>query len=560
MGDHGGMILLSEFMEGGTLEDFFHKRARASASKPSQRLAPAAVFRWMQDLSQALCFLHNCSPPIIHRDLKPANILLGTEGRLKVLAHASLHFGNQPLCQYGVPHRCIEWLQLRIGAVQVGDLGLSSVLAREHAVSAAGPGRTSYMMTGKTGTLRYMAPEVLNVNERGQSVYDDKVDIYSASMVMWFMCMGERPFGNLDSNLLVMGTIKGLRPDLSSIRRKYGGFVADIISRCWAGNPEDRYTAEELVNVIQVAREAIATGAAMPGGIPQEKKSGTKLGRRFARATSWLSSRFLSSKKEQSDRRGSFRKKAQAESASSDAPPSPQAGAANGDWPSAEFSRTQSPTEGGRSAHGWRGWDQPSRRVHSERPAAWRESYLDWDRPGVVWGSSFDQSSLSELLDLTVKSAPGGDWFGSGALGYAAMPPHRSLGTGSDSESGHSCRGSGRHSPSTSGRHSPSTSIGNSGSLPRSGSFQRQSVDSKRSTIAGPSPFTQSVENGIATALLAGAGPVAHGESSPPSTAEGQTRAGKLQATAPHLGRASLSTESADGFDASKGIFKMDAV
>ena len=59
---------------------------------------------------------------MIHRDLKPANLLLSSQGCLKI-----------------------------------GDFGLSSTQRR---VVAAGD---SYVMTGRTGTIRYMAPEAMEV-------------------------------------------------------------------------------------------------------------------------------------------------------------------------------------------------------------------------------------------------------------------------------------------------------------------------------------------------------------------------------------------------------------
>jgi len=72
---------------------------------------------------QALCFLHNCNPVIIHRDLKPANLLLDDHMKLKVC-----------------------------------DFSLSRSMKRS---KLSNP----YKMTGCTGTVRYMAPEVMIANE-----------------------------------------------------------------------------------------------------------------------------------------------------------------------------------------------------------------------------------------------------------------------------------------------------------------------------------------------------------------------------------------------------------
>jgi hypothetical protein len=53
------LLILSEFMEGGSLEDRFTK----ALGRPSIKVA----LRWIIDLSRAICFLHNCTTPIIHR-------------------------------------------------------------------------------------------------------------------------------------------------------------------------------------------------------------------------------------------------------------------------------------------------------------------------------------------------------------------------------------------------------------------------------------------------------------------------------------------------------------
>ena len=118
------VILLNEYMDGGNLEEFVtqlkKRHAGSRAHVPRKQCA-----RWGIDLGQALTFLHACSPPVIHRDLKPANLLLSSDGRLKV-----------------------------------GDFGLSSA----HRRGVAGD---SYVMTGRTGTIRYMAPEAMLVDEQG---------------------------------------------------------------------------------------------------------------------------------------------------------------------------------------------------------------------------------------------------------------------------------------------------------------------------------------------------------------------------------------------------------
>ena len=51
-------------------------------------------------------------------------------------------------------------------------------------------------LTGKTGTFRYMAPEVfLEIVP-----YTTGIDIYSLSLSLWFLYVGEEPFAVLDGH------------------------------------------------------------------------------------------------------------------------------------------------------------------------------------------------------------------------------------------------------------------------------------------------------------------------------------------------------------------------
>lgn len=99
-----------------------------------------------------------------------------------------------------------------------------------------------------------MAPEVMAMNQAGVSSYNEKVDIYSAANLMWFMCMGMQPFGDLTSDTVMMGVMKGLRPDLYSVKRKCGKDMADLIARGWSPNPDARPSADQMLEVMKGMR------------------------------------------------------------------------------------------------------------------------------------------------------------------------------------------------------------------------------------------------------------------------------------------------------------------
>ncbi|XP_009338809.1 probable LRR receptor-like serine/threonine-protein kinase At1g74360 [Pyrus x bretschneideri] len=69
-------ILVYEYMEGGTLEDFITDRVRLTW----RRRVDVAV-----DVARALVFLHHeCFPAIVHRDVKASNVLLDKDGKARV--------------------------------------------------------------------------------------------------------------------------------------------------------------------------------------------------------------------------------------------------------------------------------------------------------------------------------------------------------------------------------------------------------------------------------------------------------------------------------------------
>jgi len=130
-------MLIMEFMPGGDLQELLD---RTEGRIPLKRCYQIAI-----DIGKALCFLHACKPPILHRDLKPPNILFDDNGVAKM-----------------------------------ADFGLSKIVASS---------RQAYRMTEKTGTIRYMAPEVLLGKE-----YSCCVDVYSYGMILSYMFSGIRPF------------------------------------------------------------------------------------------------------------------------------------------------------------------------------------------------------------------------------------------------------------------------------------------------------------------------------------------------------------------------------
>ena len=91
------------------------------------------------------------------------------------------------------------------------------------------------------GVIPYLAPEVLS-----RKPYTKESDIYSFGMIMWEHTTGKKPFHDRPHNhLLISDILNGERPQITDDTPE---FYAELMKRCWDHNPENRPTAEEIMN------------------------------------------------------------------------------------------------------------------------------------------------------------------------------------------------------------------------------------------------------------------------------------------------------------------------
>lgn len=75
---HEGVpILVSEFVDGRRLAEVVELAPKAISAK--------RVLNWAEQLLDVLEYMHGQDPPIIVRDIKPSNIILGRDGRLRIV-------------------------------------------------------------------------------------------------------------------------------------------------------------------------------------------------------------------------------------------------------------------------------------------------------------------------------------------------------------------------------------------------------------------------------------------------------------------------------------------
>ncbi|CAB4442597.1 unnamed protein product [Rhizophagus irregularis] len=147
-----------------------------------------------------------------------ANGLLSIHNAEKV--HKDFHSGNI----------------LEGGSMYISDLGMCQ---------PANNKEKSDKKEGVYGVLPYMAPEVL----RGYQ-YTKAADIYSFGIIMNEYLSEEIPFNDIPhDHILAVKICKGLRPKISEHIPK---FLIDLIMKCWDAKPENRPSAKELYQILEI--------------------------------------------------------------------------------------------------------------------------------------------------------------------------------------------------------------------------------------------------------------------------------------------------------------------
>ncbi|KAK8684738.1 hypothetical protein V6N13_040754 [Hibiscus sabdariffa] len=198
-----------EYLPGGTLKQYLIRNRR-------KKLAFKVVVQLALDLSRGLSYLH--SRKIVHRDVKTENMLLDAHRNLKI-----------------------------------ADFGVARVEAQN-----------PQDMTGETGTLGYMAPEVLDGKP-----YNRRCDVYSFGICLWEIYCCDMPYPDLSFADVSSAVVRqNLRPD---IPRCCPSSLANIMRKCWDANPEKRPEMDEVVRMLE------AVNTSRGGGMIPEDQTPTCL-------------------------------------------------------------------------------------------------------------------------------------------------------------------------------------------------------------------------------------------------------------------------------------------
>ncbi|KAM0033125.1 putative dual-specificity kinase TKL-Pl-4 family [Helianthus debilis subsp. tardiflorus] len=191
-----------EYLPGGALKSYLLKNRR-------KKLPFKVVIQIAFDLARGLSYLH--SQKIVHRDVKTENVLLD-----------------------------------KTRTVKIADFGVARV-------EASNPND----MTGETGTLGYMTPEVLNGNP-----YNRKCDVYSFGICLWEIYCCDMPYPDLSFSEVTSAVVRqNLRPD---IPRCCPSSLSNVMKQCWDANPDKRPEMDEVVRMLE-GIDTTKGGGMIPG-------------------------------------------------------------------------------------------------------------------------------------------------------------------------------------------------------------------------------------------------------------------------------------------------------
>lgn len=218
-------FIVMEYVEGQTL---------------AARLAQGSV-PWSEalDLGGQLCDAIDAAHQhgVMHRDLKPANVIIGTNGRLKIL-----------------------------------DFGLAKHVPTAASGSVSTTEASSIAAPGLVGTVGYIAPEQIS----GARI-DHRCDLFSLGAMLFELFTGRRPFLERDGLAYALAVTSTAPPLASDVSPSVGPAVSRIIARALARAPADRFaSAAELGQALRAATRQVAE-------LPSTETAAVRVPRRSAR-------------------------------------------------------------------------------------------------------------------------------------------------------------------------------------------------------------------------------------------------------------------------------------
>ncbi len=216
VGDIDGRVFVAmEFVEGQTLGEWANlARARTDAPREKRDAEPPPQRTWPEVLEVLLAAGRGLAAAhahgLVHRDFKPDNVMIGSDGRVRVMDFGLVRASGSENPEHSLAGRAPGSGRGR-GAEEASEASRSVAAVRaaledlEHMhanLESASAFESQLTMAGALlGTPAYMAPEQL----RGEEA-DTRADQFSYCVVLWQCLYGDRPFGG-DTPLAVLFAI-----------------------------------------------------------------------------------------------------------------------------------------------------------------------------------------------------------------------------------------------------------------------------------------------------------------------------------------------------------------